>query len=158
MLMLIPVEYAVNLFPPTFLSGFQFSVIYDFLRPRTKFGGKYYPIKGGYSPFMADLLKIVRLSLFPFANNQQKGIWRLVVQLIEKARMGASEARTLPDVLCKVFTQFRTTHFPLIFSARANSSAAPSPRHALPCMHASIAGFVAASLSIITRAFLVCEK
>ena len=43
-------------------------------------------------------------------------------------------------------------------SARARNSFAPSPRHALPCMHASVAGFVAASLSSITRAFFVCEK
>jgi len=43
-------------------------------------------------------------------------------------------------------------------SARARSSFAPSPRHALPCMHASVVGFVEASLASSTPAFLVCEK
>ena len=43
-------------------------------------------------------------------------------------------------------------------SARARSSFAPSPRHALPCIHASVAGLVEANLSSMSRAFLVCEK
>jgi hypothetical protein len=43
-------------------------------------------------------------------------------------------------------------------SASARRSFAPSPCHALPCMHASVAGFVEASRSSITRAFFVCEK
>ena len=43
-------------------------------------------------------------------------------------------------------------------AARARSRAAPSPRHALPCMQASVVGFSAASRSSMPRAFRVCEK
>ncbi len=43
-------------------------------------------------------------------------------------------------------------------SARARKSFAPSPRHALPCMHASVVGLVDASFSSMTRAFFVWEK
>ena len=43
-------------------------------------------------------------------------------------------------------------------SASARSSRAPSPRQALPCMHASVCGPVEASRSSSARAFLVCEK
>ena len=43
-------------------------------------------------------------------------------------------------------------------SARARSSVAPSPRQALPCIHASVAGRVDANLSSMARACLVWEK
>ena len=43
-------------------------------------------------------------------------------------------------------------------SARVRKSFAPSPRHALPCIHASVVGFVEANLSSMARAFFVCEK
>ena len=42
-------------------------------------------------------------------------------------------------------------------SPRARRSAAASPRQALPCMHASVVGPAAASLSIIARPSFVCE-
>jgi hypothetical protein len=48
--------------------------------------------------------------------------------------------------------------YPDSASARARSSAAPSPLQALPCIQASVVGLVEASLSRISRAFLVCEK
>ena len=50
------------------------------------------------------------------------------------------------------------TGYPVRESERAVSSAAPSPRHALPCMHASVIGAADASLSSISPAFFVCEK
>lgn len=43
-------------------------------------------------------------------------------------------------------------------SASSRRSFAPLPHHALPCMHASVAGFVEASFSINARTFFVCEK
>lgn len=43
-------------------------------------------------------------------------------------------------------------------SANARSRLAPSPRQALPCMHASVEGAVAASRSSIARASRVWEK
>lgn len=45
-----------------------------------------------------------------------------------------------------------------IASASAHKSFAPSPRQALPCMHARVVGCVEASLSSMWRAFLVWEK
>src|SRR5262245_45230432 len=62
---------------------------------------------------------------------------------------GPSEARTgRGNALLGVLH----TH---IASARARKSFAPSPRQALPCMHASVVGLAEASLSSIWRAFFV---
>ena len=56
-----------------------------------------------------------------------------------------------------VLSEYGATHADSA-SARARRSVAPSPRQALPCMHASVAGRVAASRSSIPRACFVWEK
>ena len=48
-------------------------------------------------------------------------------------------------------------HYAASASASASKSLAPSPRHVLPCMHASVVGAAAASLSSIVRVCGVCE-
>ena len=78
-----------------------------------------------------------------------------IVQLPERVRAGSSKAQT-PSAPCNGFILCRTTHFRLNFSAKAISSAAPSPRHALPCMQASIAGRSCASRSRIAVVFGAC--
>ncbi len=78
-----------------------------------------------------------------------------VVELPERARVGSSKAQK-PGVPCNGFILSGGTHFRLNFSAKAISSAAPSPRHALPCMQASIAGRSRASRSRISVVFGAC--
>jgi hypothetical protein len=56
--------------------------------------------------------------------------------------------RWRPDYTRSVWSEWRMSrHSDASASVRARSNVTPSPRHALPCIHASVLGFVKASVS-----------
>ena len=99
-------------------------------------------------------MDISRAALFPGLDGfaRSLGIYHSLFKPAQWGKKSAGKSRWNLSVAPP--NPLATFHFDSE-SASARSSFAPSPRHALPCMHASVVGFVAASRSSIALAFFV---
>ena len=114
---------------------------------------------------IAEALRKKASRLF-LSGNQLKELPESLGQLtqLQSLDLSSNPLTELQESLCPLVARAEhlfgecSAHYTDSFSARARSSVAPSPRHALPCMHASVVGLVEASFSINALTSFVWEK